>query len=86
MESFFGVMKNEMSCGHEAECRTFEEFKKAVSEYVDYYNNRRIKSKTKWMPPAKCRAASALTREKSLEIIVSRIRGTHKKRCIHYVL
>ena len=61
MESFFGVMKNEMSCGHEADCRTFEDFKKAVSEYIDYYNNRRIKSKTKWMPPAKYRAASALT-------------------------
>lgn len=61
MESFFGVMRNEMFYGHEAECRTFEEFKKAVSEYIDYYNNRRIKSKTKWMPPAKYRAASALT-------------------------
>ena len=61
MESFFGVMKNEMSCGHESESRTFEEFKKAVSECIDHYNNRRIKLKTKWMPPAKYRAASMLT-------------------------
>lgn len=61
MESFFGVMKNEMFYGHESEFRTFEEFKKAVTEYIDYYNNRRIKSKTKWMPPAKFRAASMLT-------------------------
>lgn len=30
MESFFGAMKNETFYGHEAECRTFEEFKKAV--------------------------------------------------------
>ncbi|MCR5079469.1 MAG: hypothetical protein K6B65_06120 [Bacilli bacterium] len=28
------------------------------SEYIDYYNNRRIKGKTKWMPPAKYREAS----------------------------
>ena len=30
MESFFGAMKNETFYGHEAECRTFAEFKKAV--------------------------------------------------------
>lgn len=27
-------------------------------EYIDYCNNRRIKGKTKWMPPAKYREAS----------------------------
>ena len=58
MESFFGVMKNEMFYGHESEFRTFEQFKRAVSEYIDYYNNKRIKAKTKWMPPAKYREAS----------------------------
>ena len=58
MESFFGVMKNEMFYGHEGEFRTFEQLKRAISEYIDYYNNRRIKGKTKWMPPAKYREAS----------------------------
>ena len=58
MESFFGVMKNEMFYGHEQEFKTFEQFKKAVEEYIDYYNNRRIKGKTKWMPPSKFREAS----------------------------
>lgn len=58
MESFFGVMKNEMFYGHEQEFRTFDQLKAAVSEYIDYYNNRRIKAKTKWMPPAKFREAS----------------------------
>ena len=58
MESFFGVMKNEMFYGHEREFKTFEQFKKAVGEYIDYYNNRRIKAKTKWMPPSKFREAS----------------------------
>lgn len=58
MESFFGVMKNEMFYGHEGEFRTFEQLKRAIAEYIDYYNNRRIKGKTKWMPPAKYREAS----------------------------
>jgi len=55
MESFFGTLKNEMFYGHEKEFKTFEEFKKAISEYIDYYNNKRIKAKTKWMPPSKFR-------------------------------
>lgn len=58
MESFFGVMKNEMFYGHESEFRTFGQLKEAVADYIDYYNNRRIKSKTKWMPPSKFREAS----------------------------
>ena len=29
-------------------------------EYIDYHNSRRIEPKTKWMPPAKYRAASTL--------------------------
>lgn len=60
MESFFGIMKNEMFYGHEKEFKTFEQFKKAVAEYIDYYNNFRIKIKTKWMPPARFREASML--------------------------
>lgn len=60
MESFFGIMKNEMFYGHEKEFKTFEQFKNAVAEYIDYYNNFRIKIKTKWMPPAKFREASML--------------------------
>lgn len=58
MESFFGVMKNEMFYGHESEFGTFGQFKRAVAEYIDYYNNKRIKAKTKWMPPSKFREAS----------------------------
>ena len=60
MESFFGVMKNEMFYGHESEFKTFDQFKKAVTDYIVYYNNHRIKSKTKWMPPSKFREASML--------------------------
>ena len=35
-----------------------EELKKAVEEYIDYYNNKRIQAKTKWMPPVQYRIAS----------------------------
>ncbi|MCR5510449.1 MAG: IS3 family transposase, partial [Lachnospiraceae bacterium] len=29
-----------------------------VEEYIDYYNNKRIQAKTKWMPPVQYRLAS----------------------------
>ena len=58
METFFGRMKNEMYYGYEQEYGSFELFSKAVDEYIDYYNNRRIQAKTKWMPPVKYREAS----------------------------
>ena len=58
METFFGRMKNEMFYGYEKEYSSFDEFQRAVKEYIDYYNNERIQAKTKWMPPAKYREAS----------------------------
>ncbi|MDY6035437.1 MAG: IS3 family transposase, partial [Bulleidia sp.] len=58
METFFGRMKNEMYYGYEKDFKSFEEFTAAVEEYVDYYNNRRIQAKTKWMPPVQYRMAS----------------------------
>ena len=58
METFFGRLKNEMYYGHEKEYASFEEFSIAVDEYIDYYNNKRIQAKTKWMPPVKYREAS----------------------------
>ena len=58
METFFGRMKNEMFYGHEKVFQTFEEFSKAVDEYIYYYNNQRIQKKTKWMPPALFRSTS----------------------------
>ena len=58
METFFGRLKNEMFYGYEKDYKSFEEFKKAVDEYIDYYNNERIQAKTKWMPPVKYRETS----------------------------
>lgn len=61
MESLFGTLKNEMFYGHENEFNTFEQFKQAIAEYIDYYNNQRIRRKTKWMPPSKYREASTIS-------------------------
>lgn len=58
IETFFGRLKNEMFYGSEKEYTSFECFSEAVADYIDYYNNKRIQSKTKWMPPSKFREAS----------------------------
>ena len=58
METFFGRLKNEMFYGHEKEYESFESFAEAIEEYIDYYNNKRIQAKTKWMPPVKYRETS----------------------------
>ena len=58
METFLGRMKNEMYYGYEKENDSYEKFTKEIEEYIDYYNNKRIQAKTKWMPPVKYREAS----------------------------
>lgn len=58
METFFARLKNEMYYGYEKIYRCFDEFAKAIDDYIYYYNNERIQSKTKWMPPTKYRLAS----------------------------
>lgn len=58
METFFGRLKNEMYYGYEKDYSSFEEFSQAVEEYIDYYNNKRIQAKTKWMPPVQYRITS----------------------------
>ncbi|NLW52480.1 MAG: IS3 family transposase [Tissierellia bacterium] len=58
METFFGRLKNEIYYGYEKDYKSFEEFSKAIEEYINYYNNERIQAKTKWMPPTKYRQAS----------------------------
>ena len=47
MESFFGTFKNEMFYGRESEFKTFRDLHRAIDKYINYYNNERIKSKTK---------------------------------------
>ena len=41
--------KHEGFNGLESTYTSFEEFAKAIDEYIHYFNNNRIQSKTKWM-------------------------------------
>lgn len=50
MENFFGLLKTELL--YLQEFRSMEHFKQELIEYLDYYNNRRIKTKLKGLPPA----------------------------------
>ena len=61
METFFGRLKNEMFYGFEKDFVSFDAFASAMDEYIDYYNNRRIQAKTKWMPPSNFREASMMS-------------------------
>ena len=50
IENFFGLLKSELL--YLQEFRSMEHFKLELVEYLDYYNNRRIKAKLKGLPPA----------------------------------
>ena len=56
MENFFGIMKNEMYYGHEY--KSLEELKKAMEEYIVYYNTERINIKRKGLSPLAYRQQS----------------------------
>ena len=58
MESFFETLKNEMYYDLESTYKSFEEFKEAIDDYIYYFNNTRIQSKTKWMSPVEYRLTS----------------------------
>ena len=49
MENFFGLLKSELLYLQEFE--SMEHFKAELVEYLDYYNNRRIKAKLKGLLP-----------------------------------
>ena len=50
MENFFGILKSELLYLQKFE--SMEQFKKELVDYLDYYNNRRIKTKLKGLSPA----------------------------------
>lgn len=53
-ESFFGIVKTELLYAQEFE--TAEEFINSLEEYIDYYNNRRIKNGLNGKSPVQYRA------------------------------
>ena len=56
MENFFGIMKNEMYYGYVFDSK--EKLKKAMEEYILYYNTERINAKRKGMSPLAYRQQS----------------------------
>ena len=59
-ENFFGILKSEMFYPKEKEYKNLEELEKDIIEYIEYYNNSRIKSKLKGMSPVQYRKHSML--------------------------
>lgn len=58
MESFFGILKSEMFYGYEKNFRSLEDLEQAIVNYIDYYNNKRIKVKLKGLSPVQYRTKS----------------------------
>ena len=50
IENFFGLLKSELL--YLQNFNSMEHFKQELIAYLDYYNNRRIKTKLKGLPPA----------------------------------
>ena len=57
-ENFFGIMKSELLYAEKFE--SAEAFIKALDEYIEYYNNKRIKSRVKGKSPVQYRTLSPI--------------------------
>ena len=55
-ENFFGLLKSELL--YLQEFRSIEHFKQELIDYIDYYNNKRIKCKLKGLSPVQYRIQS----------------------------
>ncbi|CVS71881.1 integrase core domain-containing protein [Streptococcus pneumoniae] len=58
MESFFGILKSEMFYGFEKSFQSLKQLEQAIIDYIDYYNNKRIKVKLKGLIPVQYRTKS----------------------------
>ena len=58
MESFFGILKSEMFYGYEKTFHSLEQLEQAIVNYINYYNNKRIKVKLKGLSPVQYRTKS----------------------------
>ena len=58
MECFFGILKSEMFYGYEKTFHSLEQLEQAIVDYIDYYNNKRIKIKLKGLSPVQYRTKS----------------------------
>ena len=58
MESFFGILKSEMFYGYENTFKSLNQLEQVIIDYIDYYNNKRIKVKLKGLSPVQYRTKS----------------------------
>ena len=58
MESFFGILKSEMFYGYEKSFKSLDQLEQAITDYIFYDNNKRIKSKLKGLSPVQYRTKS----------------------------
>ena len=58
MGSFFGILKSEMFYGYEKSFQSLKQLEQAIVDYIDYYNNKRIKVKLKGLSPVQYRTKS----------------------------
>ena len=56
MENFFGLLKSKLL--YLNKFKSMNEFKEELIKYIDYYNNKRIKSKLKGLSPVQYRIQS----------------------------
>lgn len=59
MENFFGILKTEFY--YRRKFSSIDQFTKELSEYIEYYNNRRIKVKLKGLSPIQFRTQSFIS-------------------------
>ena len=57
-ENFFGILKSELYYIEKQNYTCIEELEQAIIDYIDYYNNKRIKSKLNGMSPVQYREHS----------------------------
>ena len=58
MESFFSILKSEMFYGYEKSFQSLKQLEQAIVDYIDYYNNKRIKVKLKGLSSVQYRTKS----------------------------
>ncbi|WP_438478051.1 IS3 family transposase [Streptococcus pluranimalium] len=58
MESFFDILKSEMFYGLERLYQSLDELEQAITDYIFYYNNKRIKTNLKGLSPVQYRTKS----------------------------
>lgn len=51
MESFFSTLKSEVIYNPLVEIKDFEDLKRTIEEYIEYYNNKRIQKKLGYLTP-----------------------------------